>query len=602
MHKAKRIFKRVFFCFMSVVLVCCMLFNMATPKAQAIAIADDIAIGIVALLLLATAGVVVHVNNQNQIGAVGNSFKTSMYQWGTSAEKLDEVDEFFGGLTLYNPGGSDDGNDDPRREVRLARGILTGIATWIVSTVMAGGVVEEGDTAPDGYLYYNGLLYPDYHSINKTFTEDHVFLIFVNGQNTYFRVFDTSKGSFSWDQLGGAKLYFTGSSNCITTYTLSQNGYWGSAGNSTSVYTGYDSILWSSFDILSGGSVLMPGTIPSQKSNEIILSSTHVGDLPDEIRSGEKDEDDIILPDIINYGAIMQDGMTLEESVIDTLGQLSSGALDYNQFVHDTVSAESPVFTQNLPLTPTMSFEYAVGEKADTFAVEATGNGSLLYEWLDTSTTPYTVLGTGQSFTPDTSRATSYPLVCRVTNTIPCSFVSTGYVTNSSYSHTYYISVAGEAVDPPGSDTETDEDEKLGIISGTLDRIESLLNPDTDTLTDSSQALQGSMNALGTFEQSQLDALQNNKHVITDAFKIFGEGSTLLSAFNLVTYIVNGTYNSLGLYQVVIILPVVLGTFLFICSRVRGFDKPRKNNPGIRSSQDRASAAAGVNDPKSPEV
>lgn len=601
MHKAKRIFKRVFFCFMSVVLVCCMLFNMATPKAQALMIVDDLAIGITALLLLAAAGVVFAPKVSEDIVAIGQSFKTSMYQWGTSAEKLDEVEEWFTDLSLYSPGDpGDEGDEDPRYQVRLARGILSGIAGWIASVCLAGEIEAEGDVAPDGSTFYNGVLLP-------TFTNESspVYLV-ITGPNSMGRYYAyTSTSLISLKE--GNNLYFSSQGKAYS-YHPNNGNYWSGDGT---VYGGKTvsfagSLFWANKPIY-----FPDGKYYSFPSSTSVLTETFtptifIGDLPDQIQSGEKDADDIILPGVIDYGSLIQDGMTLEESVIDTMTQLSDGNLSHEEFLNKTMVAEFPSFIKNLPTLPGMGYTYQVGDKADTFTVEASGNadgsGVVTYEWLDTSTVPYTVLGTGPSYTPDTSKPGTIHLACRAINTVPCSFVEGGYLIADAYSWTYHITVEDTVVDPPGSDTETDEDEKLGIISGTLDRIESLLNPDTDTLTDSSQALQGSMNELGAFEQSQLDGLQNNKHVITDAFKIFGEGSTLLSAFNLVTYIVNGTYNSLGAYQVVITLPVVLGIFLFICSRVRGFDRPRKNNPGSRSSQAKVSAAAGGNDPKSPEV
>lgn len=588
-----------------------MLFNMATPKAQAVAIVDDLAIGITALLLLAAAGVVFTPKDSDGIAAIGNSFKSSMYQWGTSAEKLDEVEEWFVDLSLYEPSDpGDEGDEDPRFEVRLARGILTGIALWIASVGLAGKIDIEGEAATDGYTYYGDVLLQTISSYDNY----PYCLIVKNGSGQY--IYYLTENPIYLDGSSDGYLYKVETTTAFNS-ALTSNGTDWSTSNSAKFYSTdtiakikYEKPVWSNYDLVAdtGYVALTNCPPPSAFLIESLSPSAIVSDLPQQIQDGEKDADDIVLPGVIDYGSLIQDGMTLEESVIDTMTQLNEGTLSYDDYLSMTISAEQPTFIQNLPVTSTMSYAYEVGGQADTFTVEATGNsdgsGTLTYEWVDTSTVPYTVLGTGPSYTPDTSQVADYPLACRVTNTVPCSLSNTGYVTSDAYSWTVNISITDAITDAPGSDTGTDieEDEELGIISGTLDRIESLLNPDTDSLTDSSQALQNSTDILNSFEQTQLDGLQNNKHVITDAFQIFGEGSTLLSAFNLVTYIVNGTYNSLGSYQVVITLPVVLGIFLFICSRVRGFDRPRKNNPGYRSSQAKASAAAGGNDPKSPEV
>ena len=58
-------------------------------------IVDDIALGIFALIALASAGMVIVPKSNDEISAIGQNFKSSMYQWDSSAEKLDEVEAYI---------------------------------------------------------------------------------------------------------------------------------------------------------------------------------------------------------------------------------------------------------------------------------------------------------------------------------------------------------------------------------------------------------------------------------------------------------------------------------------------------------------------------
>ena len=70
-----------------ILLICCLLVDISPVRAKAIAVADDIAIGITACLILMAAGVVFAPKTAADITAIGNSMSTYMYQWGTEAER-----------------------------------------------------------------------------------------------------------------------------------------------------------------------------------------------------------------------------------------------------------------------------------------------------------------------------------------------------------------------------------------------------------------------------------------------------------------------------------------------------------------------------------
>ena len=155
-------FIRVFVC---IVLVCVLLFNSSPLRAQALEpVSTAIGIGLVACLLLGTAGIVFNPTSNAQIEAIGNSMQTYLYQWGTSAEKLDDVDEFFGGLTLYDGSPDDDDDDDTphERQFKILDAVKIGLAAWMIAIASGSTKVEEqGEAAPDGYAYYNGISLPN---------------------------------------------------------------------------------------------------------------------------------------------------------------------------------------------------------------------------------------------------------------------------------------------------------------------------------------------------------------------------------------------------------------------------------------------------------
>ncbi len=113
-----------------------------------------LAIGVVACLILMSAGVIFNPQTVEDIQAIGQSFQTHMYQWGTEAGKLDEVDEMFDGMNIIDPG---DGYWRPdNTKIILARGLLAGISLWVSSVVLGLKKIEDtSQTAPLGFRYVN---------------------------------------------------------------------------------------------------------------------------------------------------------------------------------------------------------------------------------------------------------------------------------------------------------------------------------------------------------------------------------------------------------------------------------------------------------------
>ena len=145
----------VFRLLICLLLCCSLIFSCLHVKVEAFAIEGFLGVGIAALLILFAAGVVIQVSSQADVEAIGQSFQSHMFQWGTEANKLDEVEDWFNGLSIV-PGS---GGDDPRPEVNIARGILAGITLWVSSIIL--GTIKIGDpdaeTTPQGYIGYSGL-------------------------------------------------------------------------------------------------------------------------------------------------------------------------------------------------------------------------------------------------------------------------------------------------------------------------------------------------------------------------------------------------------------------------------------------------------------
>ena len=129
-------FKQFIRAFVSIVLVCILVFNCSPLRAQALEpISTALGIGVAALLLLGTAGIVFNPTSNDQIEAIGNSMQTYLYQWGTSAEKVGVVDDFFVGLQFYDGDPDDDGDDDTphERQFKILDAVKTGLAAWLVA-------------------------------------------------------------------------------------------------------------------------------------------------------------------------------------------------------------------------------------------------------------------------------------------------------------------------------------------------------------------------------------------------------------------------------------------------------------------------------------
>lgn len=95
-----------------------------------------------------------------------------------------------------------------------------------------------------------------------------------------------------------------------------------------------------------------------------------------------------------------------------------------------------------------------------------------------------------------------------------------------------------------------------------------------DTLVNQGQQIQD-------FEQGHQAVINEGTQVMTDTLNISGFAPALL----FVSSTLDGVFDILGPYQVVIIIPVVLGMILFICSKVPGNIRPGRSSPGTKRTE-----------------
>ena len=321
---------RLFRILVCALVICSLLINCSPIRAKAVAVEASIAIGLIAMMILASAGVVYTASTTNQIQAIGNSFQTHMYQWGTSAEKLDEVDAFFNGLHLYDPGSGDDDETPHEKQVRLARGILAGIALWVGSLALGDKKIEDEQSLE---LYTTEIAVPfGNNGFTHMFKSDAPFgiLYFQRNSDFFLCVYTDSDvpiehkmstvsnwSTVTYDgSVGETKFYYTGITPTVGYDYSPSCGVVEGSSNYNCAGKAVSSILGSSETVF-------------------IEPDTYVGDIPDQLQNGELEPEDIPLPDL-NLEPYIEDGKLAPQKVIDTMSNLSTGALPYDQFLQQS--------------------------------------------------------------------------------------------------------------------------------------------------------------------------------------------------------------------------------------------------------------------------
>lgn len=345
-------YKRIARMLVCLVLVCALVVNISPIKAEAIvgeAVATYVGYGIVAALVLGTAGFVISPTGQDQLENLGHAFQTSMYQWGTSAEKLDEVEEFFTGLMLYNgsTGGGDDDDDDLDRIFKIPEAIRRGVAALTAGAILASSLVvpDKLNEAPEGYAYYNGILAPDFPSG----IDDYPYKLLEGDLEGVVYLF-ASEVPFYLDSGDLPSLYPYESVNykfCKISASDLSTGDWGKLyTGSNATFIGSNTVLWANYDVLNysdKSTVLLSGMQPTSYATVFVEPDIYVGDIPDKLKDGSVTEDTLELPLYeFDYSGLAASNPDLSLATTALLQSVANGSITYDDYLASLQPAVVP--------------------------------------------------------------------------------------------------------------------------------------------------------------------------------------------------------------------------------------------------------------------
>ena len=347
-------FKRIARALICLVLVCALVVNISPIKTEAIvaeAVATYLGYGIVAALVLGTAGFVISPTGQDQLENLGHAFQTSMYQWGTSAEKLEEVGEFFAGLTLYNGGtGSGDDDDDIDHRFKIPEAIRRGVAAFTAGAILVGSlaVPDKLNEAPEGYAYYNGFLLPDYPAELDAYP-----FRLVEGKLDGDVYLFASNSPFYLGGTTSLDLYPYHTSDCLRfRFDISDlpSGDWhGKASftnTSSSQHIGSNTVIWANYDVINysdKSTVILSGSEPTSRPTIFVEPDIYVGDIPDKVKDGSLTEENLELPMWeIDYTKLANANPDLAVGITNLLSDVAAGKITYEDYLTEFQSAVAP--------------------------------------------------------------------------------------------------------------------------------------------------------------------------------------------------------------------------------------------------------------------
>jgi len=331
--------RRIFRALVCFLVICCILINCSPIRAKAV-VTEALVVtgaGVFATMFAIAMGLVAVDLTVQLINGIGDSMTQHLYQWGSSAEKLDEVESF---LTLLPPqfdndsddDGGDDGSEDPSANTFvIPTDILDGLIDWAKGLINGEGVEVDGEAAPEGYAYYNGVLISDFtlHSSYPSGCSYHC-IVRSNSTGRYYVYCSSSPASYFLDdnEIHFANNYFNSSS-----WQTDPPITWGffkehSAGGSLFVTP-----VWSNHDLYcDDGTLCMAASEPVYVGTETVTIPNYVGDIPQQVKDGTFDEEAFVLP-YINYALPFQGQLDAVSALNNLSTQLMDQTLTYDQYM-----------------------------------------------------------------------------------------------------------------------------------------------------------------------------------------------------------------------------------------------------------------------------
>ena len=344
---SKLLHSRVFRFLVCFLVVCCILVNLSPLKVQATVVVGTALTleGILALLFSMAIGVVAVDLTAETINRIGTDLEETI---------ITEVDtselQKWNNLKNYWESIDPDGPEDPGEwhdmlKKALSGGLLVAIAGWLCTLVNMDGYEVDYDTASDGYMYYGYLLLP---SLDLEDDRDYIIKFSSSSPYTMYR----SSPGYSISSKSSGEL------NCVSYVNSNVSGKfgdvdWSGWGGLYNLVGNVSDVIWSYHDILyPDGSIAFKGSEPKSTYTEIIEPSIYVGDIPQQIKDGEKDENNLNLPVLDPYKLIQSPDTALND--LNQMQQaLKDGTITLDDYLKQ-VQVQDPTDNED-PSNPTQA-------------------------------------------------------------------------------------------------------------------------------------------------------------------------------------------------------------------------------------------------------
>lgn len=343
-----KFFHSRFFRFLvSFVLVCAILINCSPLRAEASAIGATVvtgtaAAGILGLLFSMAMGVVFADITAEMVSGIGQSVIDSVTnKYANDTETSNTVKEYFDNLSYSFGGSGDDGTGNGDGKIHILDGvILAGLVAWVKSLIENDSVDVGDGTAPERYMYYNGVLLPEYtgsYQYQLIFQDSNSKYYFIGCPVAweYINVNDSGNYAFRASAYGkGVLSEVSGDSWSGSNYTFSTNNIW---------YQKSYSLVWANHDILyyDTGDLYLSGTKPTSVLTTTFEPSVYVGDIPSQVKDDSFDEEKYRLP-YIDYSKILP-GLNDYVTELNNLAQqMANNTKTYEEYMKDIQTENKP--------------------------------------------------------------------------------------------------------------------------------------------------------------------------------------------------------------------------------------------------------------------